>query len=453
MTRLTGKLPYKGKRPLFILGKQPILLVIAMVTACLVAGLASCLVQHNNLLALEITSPQNKAEVTEDLVTASGIVSPSSAMVMVNDQEVDIADDGTFSSNVALSYGENTITVTATVEGQETITKTLTVMRVLNLEITSPQDKAEVAQSPITVSGTVSDPDALVTVNDRRVETASDGSFSSSVELNYVKNSIRVTATVNGQEPVVKTLTVTRILVLKLDSPEYIVTTDNGWVTVSGTVYPPSAVVTVNGKEVTTTKAGRFSTDVELGYGENTIVVNATDPVSRTVMVTRMLTLELDSPEDESEITDSSVTVSGTVSDPTALVTVNGQAAEMAIDGTFSASAELEYGENTITVEATVEGWEPEIRTINVTRILTMVVTSPYNHETVSESSLAVSGFVSDPDALVTVNDQEAEVAEDNTFSATIELNSGENTITVTATVEGHEPITKELTVTCTPAE
>ena len=448
-----SKVLHNRMRPSFGLSKHQRPLVLAVVTIWLTLGLASCLGQHNDLLALEITSPQNKAEVTEDLVTASGIVSHSSAIVTVNDQEVAIAEDGTFSSNVALGYGENNIVFTATVEGQETVTKTLAVMRILSLEITSPLDKAEVAQSPIMVSGTVSDPAALVTVNDRQVETARDGSFSSSVELNYVKNNIIVTATVNGQEPVVKALTVNRILVLELNSPEYIVETTGGWVTVSGTVYPPSAVVTVNGNQVTTTKAGRFSADVELGYGENTIVVNATDPVTRTVMVTRMLTLEIDSPENKSEVTESSITVSGNVSDPTAVVMVNGQEAEVATDGTFSASAELDYGENTITVEATVEGGETETRTVSVIRILTIMVTSPYDQAEVAESPIVVSGFVSDSAALVTVDGQEAEVAEDGIFSASTKLHSGENIIVVTATVEGQEPVTKALTVDYIPAE
>jgi len=427
--------------------------VIAVIITWLGLGLISCLGQRNELLALEITSPQNRAEVTEDLVTASGIVSPTSAVVTVNGHEVAIADDGTFSSSVALDYGENTIVVTATVEGQELVTKTLAVIRILSLEINSPQDKAEVAQSPIIVRGTVSDPSAVVMVNGRQVETSEDGSFSSRVELNYVKNNITVTATVNGQQPVVKTLTVNRILVLELNSPEYRVETTGGLITVSGTVYPPSAVVTVNGLEVATTEAGCFSTDVELGYGENTIVVNATDPVTRTVMVTRMLTLEIKSPWDKSEVAESSIIVSGTVSDPQAVVTVNGQEAEVAEDGTFSASAELDYGENTITVEATVEGREPETRTVSVIRILTMRVTSPWDKAEVSESPITISGVVSDPSAVVTVDDQEAEVAEDGTFSASAELETGENIIVVTATVEGQELVTKTLTVNYIPAE
>jgi flagellar hook assembly protein FlgD len=453
MTGLISKLLQNWKRPLFNLSHYQRPLVIAVVTIWLGVGLASCLGQRNDLLALEITSPQNKAEVTEDLVTASGIVSPSSAVVTVNDHEVAIAEDGTFSSNIALNYGENTIVVNATVEGQEPVTKTLVVMRILSLEINSPQDKAEVAQSPITVRGSISDPAALVTVNGRQVETSSDGSFSSSVELNYVKNNITVTATVNGQPPVVKTLTVNRILVLELNSPDYIVETAGGLITVSGTVYPPSAVVTVNGKEVATTKDGRFSTTVELGYGENTIVVNATDPVTRTVVVTRTLTLEVDSPQDNSEVTESSIIVSGFVSDPATVVTVNGQPAEVAEDGTFSASAELEYGENTITVVTTVDGREIETRTIHVTRILTVMITSPHNQAEVAENPIAVSGFVSDPTALVTVDGQEAEVTDDGTFSASTELKSGENIIVVTATVEGQEPVTKALTVNYTPAE
>jgi hypothetical protein len=82
-----------------------------------------------------------------------------------------------------------------------------------------------------------------------------------------------------------------------------------------------------------------------------------------------------------------------------------------------------------------------------------MIVTSPYDKAKVAESPLAITGFVSDPAAAVTVDGQAVEIAEDSTFSTSTELTPGENTIVVTATVEGCEPVTKTLTVDYTPAE
>ena len=78
----------------------------------------------------------------------------------------------------------------------------------LILQITSPY-AAAVTESSTAVSGTVSDPSAIVTVNDIEVEVAEDGAFSTSVELDYGRNSIVVTAIVEAVEPVSKTLWIT----------------------------------------------------------------------------------------------------------------------------------------------------------------------------------------------------------------------------------------------------
>ena len=48
----------------------------------------------------------------------------------VNDMVVEVAEDGTFSADVELTEGENTITVVATL-GEETLAKTVTVTYLL----------------------------------------------------------------------------------------------------------------------------------------------------------------------------------------------------------------------------------------------------------------------------------------------------------------------------------
>ena len=59
------------------------------------------------------------------------------------------------------------------------------------------------------------------------------------------------------------------------------------------------------------------------------------------------------SPEDGAELTETTVTVTGTVSDAEVTLTINDQAVEVAIDGSFSAQVELTEGENVITAVAT----------------------------------------------------------------------------------------------------
>jgi hypothetical protein len=422
---------------------------LSMIAAAILLGLAisSCATQPNHLLALEITSPQSKSEVTTDVITISGIVSSSQAAVTINGRQVTVGEDGGFSTTVELDYGENTVVVSATAEGEAPVDKTVTITRVLALEITSPEDNAEVTESPILIKGTVSDPTATVTVNDREVTIANDGTFSAFVELDYVKNTITVSATVDGQPPVTKTVTVSRVLVLELTSPRYVVEATNSQATITGIVSPPSATVTVNGQEATVTRDGSFTITVQLAYGTNTIVVSATDPVTKTVTIVRLLTLELTSPQNNEEVSESQITVSGIVSDPLVSVTVNDEEVEVAQDGTFSTTVELDYGENTIVVSATAEGEEPVTRTVTITRVLALEITSPEDNTEVTESPILIKGTVSDPLATVTVNDREVEVAEKGSFSTTVSLDQGDNTISVSATVDGQEPVTKTVTV------
>ena len=70
----------------------------------------------------------------------------------------------------------------------------------LSLEITSPEDGVEVDESHVTINGSVSDPEATVTVNDGDVEVAEDGSFTTRVELMEGDNTIEAVAVLDGQE-------------------------------------------------------------------------------------------------------------------------------------------------------------------------------------------------------------------------------------------------------------
>jgi len=76
----------------------------------------------------------------------------------------------------------------------------------LTLTIWEPEDGATLTESPVTVSGAVSNPEATVTVND--VEVGRDWQFTTDVELTEGENTITVVATL-GEETVTKAVTVT----------------------------------------------------------------------------------------------------------------------------------------------------------------------------------------------------------------------------------------------------
>jgi len=82
--------------------------------------------------------------------------------------------------------------------------------QVLGIDITAPEDNAVVTEDTVTLSGKVTDPSATVTVDGfLEVTPSADGSFSTSIQLSLGKNTIEVTAEVEGKEPVSKTITVT----------------------------------------------------------------------------------------------------------------------------------------------------------------------------------------------------------------------------------------------------
>jgi hypothetical protein len=156
------------------------------------------------LLSLEITSPEDGTELTESPVTVTGIVSDAAAAVTVNGVGAEVAEDGSFSIEIELSEGENTITAVAALDGLEA-EDSITVIYspaapALSLEITSPEDGAELTESPVTVTGIVSDATAAVTVNGVEAEVAEDGSFSAEVELSEGENTIMAIATLGEQE-------------------------------------------------------------------------------------------------------------------------------------------------------------------------------------------------------------------------------------------------------------
>ena len=85
---------------------------------------------------------------------------------------------------------------------------TYSVEEPLAIELSSPEDRTEPMESPVIVSGKVSDPAAKVTANGAETDAASDGAFSADVELSEGENTIEIIAIVEGKEPAARTITV-----------------------------------------------------------------------------------------------------------------------------------------------------------------------------------------------------------------------------------------------------
>ena len=246
--------------------------------------------------------------------------------------------------------------------------------------------------------------------------------------------------------------------------------------TVQGSVTDDNDVseVRINNIKATVLEDGTFTATVQLSDSKNEIRVTATDAhnnlgTHRFIIVreepnhidTIPPEIVIHSPTSRpAQLTSEQLTVEGSVTDDGGIaeVRVNGMKAEVSEAGTFTAMVPLNFRENEVRITATdiygnkgtdlfiVEDTEgPEIHidsgTDNTRRGFQSTITSP-------AESILVSGIVTDPSGVaeVMVNDIEAQVTGD-TFSATVQLDRGYNTISVTATDTRDNPSVKVITI------
>ncbi|MED4017411.1 S8 family serine peptidase [Sutcliffiella cohnii] len=150
-----------------------------------------------------ISSPVDGTFTNESSVTVEGTSAPSTTVhVYNNGEEVGTAStssQGTYSVEVSLSEGENSLTAKASTENGMTDASEAVVV-VLDqvapeVEITSPVDGLKTNRETVTVEGTVEDENIdSVTVNGQSA-TVSNGTFSKRILLDEGANEIEVVAT------------------------------------------------------------------------------------------------------------------------------------------------------------------------------------------------------------------------------------------------------------------
>jgi hypothetical protein len=159
----------------------------------------------------------------------------------------------------------------------------------------------------------------------------------------------------------------------------------------------------------------------------------------------------------------SPTTVNGTVSDPTATVTINSIPAPVS-NGTFSIQLPLAEGPNLVTATATSASRLVSTATIQETLDTTpphITITSPSDQFVTTAGSISVSGIVNDivvgtvnaQQAQVTINGVAAQVANRTFLASNIPLNLGPNVIQAVARDQAGNSATTQITVTYqTPA-
>ncbi len=209
---------------------------------------------------------------------------------------------------------------------------------------------------------------------------------------------------------------------------------------VSGTISSSVTSVDVSGFPATISGT-TYTVTVNLADGPNTLVATAQNALGDTstfsievVVDTLPPVFTLDSPVDQTLVRQSSVFVSGTVSDPTATVTVSGLPATLTPGG-FQVEAPLQEGANTLTVTATDPAGNTTTFSVQVgsdTVAPQIAIVTPPTGALLAQSPVMVTGTIDESTAVVTVAGVAANVAS-GSFFADVPLVEGGNVLTATA--------------------
>jgi Glucodextranase, domain B len=260
--------------------------------------------------SLNIASPANGSRVFASHVTVGGVAADTlSGLASVTCNGAPAALNGAnFSCGLTLTPGANSINVNATDIAGNTSTSplTLTFAPAPAVRFTSPANLSFLNLSPTTVTGTVDDPTATITVNSIQAPVA-NGHFSVTLPLAEGPNIITATATFAdgavGTTSIEVTLDTTPPHVTVTSPPNTFVTTDEtisvaGNVNdlVVGTVNEQQAQVTVNGAPAQVANRLFLATNVALALGSNIIQVVGRDRVGNAATTQITVTRQAPSP-------------------------------------------------------------------------------------------------------------------------------------------------------------
>jgi membrane-bound inhibitor of C-type lysozyme len=205
----------------------------------------------------------------------------------------------------------------------------------------------------------------------------------------------------------------------------------------SATVSATSITMPVSVTAGATTGAGTVTVKTGTGSASGVFTVTAS-----SVTDTTKPTLTVSALANGAYTSKPTLNVTGTATDAGGLksLTVNGQAVVVNPDGSFSTALTLVEGANTVTVIATdnAGNQQTDTRTINYDpNAPVLTVTGPADNSISVQSFITISGTINETSTVsVTVNNGAPQAASitGNTFSVTVNLASGLNTINITAT-------------------
>lgn len=416
-----------------------------------------------SLPVVTIVAPVNSSFTNIPNIAVSGSVNEPPASVMVNGRTATVTGSDFTMAGFPLAEGNNSIIVEARDKagnkGSGNVTLILDTVAP-QIFITAPANDLLTRNPQLTVTGTLSEPVNAVTLNGQPI-TVSGTSFAASLTLTEGVNSITLEATDRAGNKGTTSRTVT------LDSTppgapvlEALTTpTSNPAVTLRGSSEPGSVVTLLSGS----TKAGTVTVDASglfsffgltLSEGENNFSASSVDAAGNQSAASAALTVTLDTkppqvaittPVDKANLNTPVITVSGTIDDPAAIITVNGLFARNDGIAWTLENFTLQEGSNSLLVEARDPAGNKGTATATLaldTIPPTVMVSTPIDGLYTNVAQLTVSGTVNETVASVTVASTSLSTGKLRTASVNglnftltdLQLSEGNNSITIEAT-------------------
>lgn len=409
---------------------------------------------------ITVIAPVDNSITNQASQTINGTVDETGVLT-INGNAVAINPDNTFSLAVTLIEGENSFTLDIADAATNQNTQSLTVIldtAAPVITIATPADGLLTNQANQTISGTLNET-ATLTINGQTVTVNPDNSYSFPVTLVEGSNAFNLEATDLAANTTAQTITLNLdsiVPVVSITNPANGLLTNNTQQFVTGNV-SESAALTINGQAVTLAPDNSFSFGpLTLSEGSNLITVSATDAATNNGNASVSVSLDtvapiisVTSPVNNTLTNQNQITVTGQVSE-LATLSINGQAVQVELDGSFNGTINLTEGTNTLTLTASDAATNVGQTSITVTSDTTapiVSVTNPVDGSTTNQANQSISGTLNEA-ATLTINGQIVTVNPDLTFSAAATLVEGTNTITFQATDTANNVAAGSVTVT-----
>ena len=434
---------------------------------------------------ITITTPENNSRTKNLTMTVAGTVSDASLKELKINNEFMEVSNGNFSKTINLNAeGSNTITITAKDLAGNIAVANLTVVRDTagpELTISSPADGITVKTLTIEIRGYTDDTAESISLNGVSA-VISGGEFMADIPLQEGSNLVGVSAVDDLGNTTATQLTVTRDTTapdITISDPTGNTRTRDLTITVTGTTEPGSTLA-VNRQpspadfSKTVPDSGLFALSVPLVPNTtNTITLTATDAAGNPSPVTTVTVshddvapiLIITSPATGTPIgsafttKDAAVTISGTVDDPTATVTLTGSTVLSGksvsrplttltvtpdTSGNFNVNVDLlpdaRHDLQIIAVDHVGNSGTASIIVIRDTTPPEITILSPVDGAQTPQTHVDVIGSIDDNAATVAVNGQTTLVAEGRFTLNNLALSDGTNTISAIATDTAGNP-------------